>query len=111
MTAMDTITIKEMSRITGTPTYTLRFWEKEFKGILEPSRSQGGQRRYSKKDIFIIDKIKRFKEQGISLAEINDKLNNKTQMPNTETVKIDLLANRVAEIVRAEVHNYLKQEG
>jgi hypothetical protein len=37
--AMHNLTIKQASEITGIPSHTLRFWEKEFEGILIPSRT------------------------------------------------------------------------
>lgn len=49
--------IKEVSSITGVPTYVLRFWETEFKKI-RPKRTDTGQRLYRKEDIEFIFKIK-----------------------------------------------------
>lgn len=54
-------TIKEVSEITGIPTHTIRFWEKDFGRHLKPKRTDGGQRRYSAKDIDIVKKIKHFR--------------------------------------------------
>jgi len=104
------LTIKEVSDITGIPSYTIRFWEKEFEGILSPSRSIGGQRRFSGEDISVIESIKRYKDQGISLSRIKEKLaGNKGQNdPNLE--RIDILARRVAEIVKEEISCFLMGE-
>ena len=49
--------IGEVSEITGTEAYVLRFWQKEFKGI-NPKRTESGQRLYQKADIELILKIK-----------------------------------------------------
>ena len=35
---MHYLTIQQVSRITGIPPYTLRFWEKEFEGIPRPKQ-------------------------------------------------------------------------
>ncbi|RKY85531.1 MerR family transcriptional regulator, partial [candidate division KSB1 bacterium] len=51
------LSIGEVSKLTGISPYTLRYWEKEFNGILEPKRTKGGQRRYSKSCLRIIDEI------------------------------------------------------
>ncbi|RLD18532.1 MAG: MerR family transcriptional regulator [Caldiserica bacterium] len=50
-------TIKEASRITGVKPYVLRYWESEFK-LLRPARRESGQRRYTKEDIELIERIK-----------------------------------------------------
>ena len=106
---MYALTVKQVSKITGIPPYTLRFWEKEFEGILVPSRTNGGQRRYNEEHISVIENIKRLKEQGIHLSRIKEKLSNKENHPNTMG-GIDLLAQRVGEIVKHEVCNFLKGE-
>ncbi len=49
--------IKEVKEITNLPTYILRFWESKF-STLSPQKSRGGHRRYQKKDIELILKIK-----------------------------------------------------
>ena len=50
------LTIGEISKIVHVPSYTLRYWEKEFK-LLKPER-RSGQRKYSSSDIELINKIK-----------------------------------------------------
>ena len=42
--------IGEISRLTGVPAYTLRYWEKEFK-LLRPETDSRGGRRYRRKDL------------------------------------------------------------
>ncbi|MGM0462467.1 MAG: MerR family transcriptional regulator [Fibrobacterota bacterium] len=49
-------TIGEASRIFGVEQHVLRFWEKEFP-LLRPRKTKGGNRRYQKKDLDIIEKI------------------------------------------------------
>ena len=100
-------TIKSVSKSTEIPPHTLRFWEREFIGILKPSRSKGGQRRYSADDISVIQHIKQLKEQGDSLSEIKEKLLCETIKPDFKTGHIDLLSEKLAEIVKFEVHRIL----
>jgi len=50
--------IHEVSQITGVNAYTIRFWEKDFSEFIKPARTRGGQRRYCRKDIDIIKRIK-----------------------------------------------------
>ncbi|MBN1621765.1 MAG: MerR family transcriptional regulator [Endomicrobiales bacterium] len=49
--------IKEVTKVVQIPAYVLRYWESEFK-LLRPARRASGQRKYTKKDIEQIFKIK-----------------------------------------------------
>jgi DNA-binding transcriptional MerR regulator len=49
--------IGEASKLTGVKQYILRYWESEF-NLLSPEKTETGQRRYRKKDIDTILKIK-----------------------------------------------------
>ena len=107
---MHYLTIQQVSRITGIPPYTLRFWEKEFEGILAPSRTKGGQRRYNGEDISVIQRIKGLKEAGISLAGIKERVSNQEKERRLDSGTIDVLANRVADVVRFELYHFLERE-
>jgi DNA-binding transcriptional MerR regulator len=105
--------IQQISSKLNIPKPTLRFWEKEFEGILEPMRTQGGQRRYSSKHIVIIEEINTLKKSGLSLAEIKQKLARgqileigRQGTGDETTENLDLLAERVAEAVRVEVLSF-----
>ena len=88
----------------------MRFWEKEFQGVLVPIRTEGGQRRYRANHIKIIEEIKALKKAGKSLAEIKDSLQQDSELriDRQDSETIDLLAKRIAEILRNEVFNYFK---
>lgn len=49
--------IGEVSRLTGVPVYTLRYWEDAHK-LLRPEKDSRGVRRYRRKDIDLIQRIK-----------------------------------------------------
>ena len=49
--------MREVSDITNLRPYVLRFWESKFPS-LSPQKSRGGHRRYQKKDVDLIFKIK-----------------------------------------------------
>jgi DNA-binding transcriptional MerR regulator len=105
-----TFTIQEVSKRSGVSTHTLRFWEKELVGIIVPERTKGGQRRYTTDDLVIIEKIKGFKGNGLSLNDIRSKM---TSHPTSNEdgynqEKAGMLANKVAEIVRSVVFHYLE---
>ncbi|MDR1695324.1 MAG: MerR family transcriptional regulator [Endomicrobium sp.] len=76
-------TIGEVSQITQSPKYTLRYWENEFK-LLRPVRKSSGQRRYRKEEVELIFKIKdllynkRYTIEGVKKYLTGDK--RKTQL-------------------------------
>jgi len=108
---MRSLTIKQASRRLNLTTHTLRFWEKELEGILTPLRTQGGQRRYTAEHLFLIEEIKRLKQKGLSLIDIKERLNSSFQSAegDSNSNKIDILANHIAEIVRTTVHDLLEK--
>ncbi|NVL89466.1 MAG: MerR family transcriptional regulator [Desulfobacterales bacterium] len=101
------LTIQEVSDRLKVPKHTLRFWEKELDGIIVPHRTNGGQRRYGLKAIAIIEEIKRLRKRGMSLAEIKRKLGDSN---NSNSDRIDLLADKITEVVKAEVYRFLEGE-
>jgi len=73
--------IGEVSKITGLPSYVLRFWETEFDRI-HPKRSPSGQRRYRKNDVRTILKIKHLLyEQKLTIPGARLQLKKKTSAP------------------------------
>jgi DNA-binding transcriptional MerR regulator len=55
----ENIGIGDVSKICEIPTYTIRYWEKEFKSYVSPGRTIGRQRRYSEEHIRRILHIKK----------------------------------------------------
>ena len=53
------ISIGDVSKICGIPDYTIRYWEREFREELSPTRTRGKQRRYSDEDINKLLQIKK----------------------------------------------------
>jgi DNA-binding transcriptional MerR regulator len=105
-------TIQQISRKLNIPKPTLRFWEKELDGIINPLRTEGGQRRYTLEHLAIIQKINRMRKQGMRLSEIKTKLNylNAGMKLHTNTVDFDVLVERVTEIVKSEIYRLLNHE-
>lgn len=100
--------IEEASLQLKIPKYTLRFWEKTFAGILVPIRTKGGQRRFTPENMELIQEIKKLREKGMSLSDVKRELNNDDKASYLDSNKIDLLANRVAAVVKAEVYHFLR---
>lgn len=67
-------TIGQVAEHVDLPQSVLRYWETVF-DVLEPQKSKGGNRRYRKKDIEIILKIKKLLyEQGFTIKGANKQL-------------------------------------
>jgi DNA-binding transcriptional MerR regulator len=66
--------IGEVSRITGVKPYVLRYWESEFKWMA-PAKSRSKQRLYRRRDIDVIQLIKRLlHEERYTIAGARKKL-------------------------------------
>ncbi|HMS56567.1 MAG TPA: MerR family transcriptional regulator [Fimbriimonadaceae bacterium] len=64
-----TLPISAAALITGVEIHTLRYWETVFFPVLNPVRTQGGQRRYRNEDIQTVFQIKRLlRDEMFSLA-------------------------------------------
>jgi len=64
-------TIAEVSRQTGIPATTLRFYERELPGLLPIRKTRGGHRRYRSEDVAKLDLVRRLTSQeGIALAQV-----------------------------------------
>jgi DNA-binding transcriptional MerR regulator len=101
-------TIQQISRKLDIPKSTLRYWEKEFDGVIAPMRTNGGQRRYSLKHMAILEKIIKMKRNGLSLREIKRSILNtqdaEGQKLNDHT--LELLSKKIALAVKKELYCY-----
>ncbi len=106
-------TIQQLSVKLNIPKPTLRFWEKELNGFIVPFRTPGGQRRYSAKNIQAIEKIHKFRQAGMSVAEIRKSLDKHSEPEDRTAIStnIDNLAEKIAGIVKKEVRQYLSLGG
>ena len=80
MSNEQTITIGQLSRRTGVAVSALRFYEE--RGLLEPWRTAGNQRRYLRSDIRRVSFLLIAQRLGLSLAEIEEQL---AQLPRGRT--------------------------
>ena len=78
--------IGEVSRLTATKTFVLRFWESEFP-TLQPVKSPSGHRLYRREDIETVFEIKRLLyEEGFTIAGARKHLSeqdNSSQRPTS----------------------------
>jgi len=103
-------TILQISERLNIPKHTLRFWEKELNGLLVPLGTNGRQRRYTVQNLFILEEIKKYRDNGYSIPEIVKKIGQTCEVESPGTTKIDLLVNRVAELVKTEIFNFLRSQ-
>ncbi len=106
-------TIHQASEQCGVPRSTLRFWERRFSPFLDPIRSPGGQRRYSKRHLDVIGRINALKQQGLGLGEVYDVLRRGDPAAadrSASHVKLEELAARVAGVVKNEVYRFFSEE-
>ena len=68
------LAIGELSERTGVAPSALRFYEAE--GLIESTRSEGGQRRYVRATIRRVSFIRVAQQLGLTLSEIRDALSN-----------------------------------
>ncbi len=85
--------IGEVSRIIGVKPYVLRYWESEFPQI-RPSRADSRQRTYQKKDLEIIQEIKRLLyEEKLTLEGARKRLKkllSNTSVPEPSEIIADI---------------------
>ena len=103
-------TIGEVAKILGLqskkkefiPTYTIRFWEKEFKQI-KPKIRIGNRRYYDEKNIKLLQKVYfLLKEQGMTINGVKKILNGDQSLELDEmannSIKADNLRNKLNKI-------------
>jgi MerR family transcriptional regulator, heat shock protein HspR len=60
--------ISVAAELAGVHAQTLRIYER--KGLIEPARTEGGSRRYSERDIVLLQRIQELTNEGVGLAGV-----------------------------------------
>lgn len=63
--------IREVVRLTGINPVTLRAWERRY-GLIQPVRTEGGHRLYSRRDIDVIREAMRWTERGVAVSKVGE---------------------------------------
>ncbi|MBI4656180.1 MAG: MerR family transcriptional regulator [Elusimicrobia bacterium] len=117
MSAKNYFTILEVSRMTGMPPYTIRYWESKFK-LLRPLRLESGHRRFTKKDLEMINRLKDLiLMKGYSLAGAKKTLYGRERAREwSEMAKSagaadvpDKTVNRLLEEIKNELSEIIKE--
>jgi len=101
------LSIGDVARFLNIPTHTIRYWEKEFRDFLSPSRTVGHQRRYTDDDVRKIrDIMSLLKNEGYSIAGARKILELKHKRPETPEARTtdvpEAMAQKIVEIIRAQ---------
>lgn len=77
--------IREVSRLTGVNSVTLRAWERRY-GLIRPQRTPKGHRLYARDDIERIERILHWLNRGVSVSQVGDLL----EQPESDTTPITI---------------------
>ena len=88
--------ISVAAELAGLHAQTLRIYER--KGLLEPSRTPGGSRRYSERDIQRLSRISELTEEGLNLAGVRRVLE-----LEEEVARLNGELHRLADAARRQV--------
>lgn len=69
----DLYPIRTVSTLTGVNSITLRAWERRY-GLVKPTRTAGGHRVYTRKDIDHVHRILAMVENGVAISRVHDAL-------------------------------------
>ncbi len=113
-------TISEVSKLTGVPAHTLRSWEKDFKEVLKPERTVGGQRRYNWQNVETVTKIKDLlTNKGLkpeaALRQLLQKPQTEIEMAekiinSSDQSSVDEEVNALADAIAEKIASRLKQK-
>src|SRR5947209_7932496 len=105
--------ISVAAELAGVHPQTLRIYER--KGLIEPSRTQGRSRRYSERDIALLQRIQELTNEGVSLAGVRKVLELEAEVDDLRAV-VDALREQLAratdDLERAvdDVHRSYRRE-
>ena len=97
--------ISVAAELAGVHAQTLRIYER--KGLIEPSRTQGGSRRYSDRDIALLLRIQELTTDGVSLAGVSKVLELEAELEDARERIAGLRA--TIEALRREVHERVEE--
>jgi MerR family transcriptional regulator/heat shock protein HspR len=98
--------ISVAAELAGVHPQTLRIYER--KGLLEPSRTAGGSRRYSDADIALLRRIQELTNDGLNLAGVQKVMALEAELAEIRE-QLDELRRQAAEAVE-DAHRQHKRE-
>jgi MerR family transcriptional regulator/heat shock protein HspR len=89
--------ISVAAELAGVHAQTLRIYER--KGLIEPARTEGGSRRYSDRDIELLQRIQELTNEGVGLAGVRRILDLEARLEDA-TAEIDRLKEELVALRR-----------
>lgn len=89
----DAVPIREISRVTGVNTVTLRAWERRY-GLLIPQRTTKGHRLYSQADIERVKEIQLWLGRGLAISKVKALLADEQrgdEVPEINSIWLELI--------------------
>lgn len=81
------IPIREISRLTGVNSVTLRAWERRY-GLIKPLRTNKGHRLYSRDDVELIKTIQAWLARGLAIGKVSELLESGLPSQNVDIENI-----------------------
>ena len=92
-------TIGEASMLSLVKPHVLRYWEKEFAFALVPDKRKGGRRRYERKDLLVIRRIRNLLyRQGFTIEGAKVKLKTEMKHSHLPHENIKLIQGLITEL-------------
>ncbi|MCS7481266.1 MerR family transcriptional regulator [Umezawaea endophytica] len=95
-----TLTIGEVSALTGLSTHTLRFYEQEHLFVEPVRRTSAGRRVFTDSEVGWLRVCTKLRSSGMPLADIRRYADLVRQGPGTEAARLDLLRGHEARVTR-----------
>lgn len=108
--AAEAVPIREISRVTGVNTVTLRAWERRY-GLLVPQRTSKGHRLYSRADIDRVREIQLWLARGLAISKVKALLADEQRgdaVPEIDSIWLQL-AQQIQTAITAFNRNQLER--
>lgn len=108
-----TIPIRELSRLTGVNSVTIRAWERRY-GLIKPLRTNKGHRLYRQEDVELIKTIQAWLARGLAIGKVSELLEsgqslNQVDIDNNWQVHCDELLAIMAELNKGKFDSFFNQ--
>lgn len=100
------VPIREISRVTGVNTVTLRAWERRY-GLLIPQRTSKGHRLYSRADIDRVKEVQLWLGRGLAISKVKALLASQPQEQNEQV--IDSNWAQLAQQMHGAINNFQRK--
>nr|WP_324258915.1 MerR family transcriptional regulator [Cellvibrio fontiphilus] len=100
------VPIREISRLTGVNTVTLRAWERRY-GLLVPQRTGKGHRLYSRADIERVKEVQLWLGRGLAISKVKALLASQPQEQQAQVIDSNWL--QLAQQIHSEINNFQRR--